>query len=107
MSLLAAELGVGTVIYNDIYDVSCKDIEILSNALGLKPDHIVCGDVDDLVSYLQEKSISINVIVSYDVLEHIYDVDSHLRIWGGCPVAFFELYMLRVQILRIHFMCVP
>ncbi|MBK8081612.1 MAG: hypothetical protein IPK25_15860 [Saprospiraceae bacterium] len=30
MSLLAAELGVGTVIYNDIYDVSCKDIEILS-----------------------------------------------------------------------------
>ncbi|MBK7523804.1 MAG: hypothetical protein IPI53_06485 [Saprospiraceae bacterium] len=91
MSLLAAELGVGTVIYNDIYDVSCKDIEILSNALGLKPDHIVCGDVDDLVSYLQEKSISINVIVSYDVLEHIYDVDSHFKNLGRLSGSVFRI----------------
>jgi hypothetical protein len=79
ISLLAIELGVGTVIYNDIYDVSCCDVGILCNALDLNMDHIVCGDVDELVSYLQEKSISINAIVSYDVLEHIYDVEAHFQ----------------------------
>lgn len=77
ISLLAKEIGIGTVVYNDIYDVSCKDVEILSNALVLTLDHIVCGDVDELASYLQESSIFIDAIVSYDVLEHIYDVESH------------------------------
>ena len=42
MSYLAAELGVGKIIYNDIYDVSCKDVECISSALGLHLQHIVC-----------------------------------------------------------------
>jgi 2-polyprenyl-3-methyl-5-hydroxy-6-metoxy-1,4-benzoquinol methylase len=79
ISFLAAEMGIGTVIYNDIYDVSCKDVRTLSNALELKVDHVVCGDVDELVSYLHGNSISINAITSYDVLEHIYDVEYHFR----------------------------
>lgn len=79
ISFLAAEMGIGTVIYNDIYDVSCTDVGSLSNALGLTLDHIVCGDIDELVSYLHENSISINAITSYDVLEHIYNVESHFR----------------------------
>jgi len=74
LSFLAAEMGIGTVIYNDIYDVSCTDVGSLSNALGLTLDHIVCGDVDELVSYLRENAISIDAITSYDVLEYIYDV---------------------------------
>jgi 2-polyprenyl-3-methyl-5-hydroxy-6-metoxy-1,4-benzoquinol methylase len=79
ISFLAVEMGIGTVIYNDIYDVSCMDVSRLSNILGLTLDHIVCGDVDELISYLRENSISINAIISYDVLEHIYDVESHFR----------------------------
>jgi 2-polyprenyl-3-methyl-5-hydroxy-6-metoxy-1,4-benzoquinol methylase len=79
ISFLAAEMGIGTVIYNDIYDVSCMDVRHLSNTLGLTLDHIVCGDVDELASYLHKNSISINAITSYDVLEHIYDVESHFR----------------------------
>jgi 2-polyprenyl-3-methyl-5-hydroxy-6-metoxy-1,4-benzoquinol methylase len=82
MSFLAAEMGIGTVIYTDIYDVSCKDVGILSTALGLTVDHIVCGDVDDLVSYLQRNRISIDAITSNDVLEHIYDVESHFKKLG-------------------------
>jgi len=31
MSFLAKEMGVKTVIYNDIYDVSCVDVRRLSN----------------------------------------------------------------------------
>ncbi len=79
ISFLAAEMGIGTVIYNDIYDVSCTDVGCLSNALGLKLDHIVCGDVGELVSDVQENSIHVNAITSYDVLEHIYDVESHFK----------------------------
>lgn len=82
ISYLAAEIGIGTVIYNDIYDVSCKDFECLSHILGLTLNHIVCGDVDVLVSYLQENAISIDAIISYDVLEHIYDVESHFKKLG-------------------------
>lgn len=79
ISFLAAEIGFGKIIYNDIYDVSCKDVEILAAALNFKLDGIVCGDVDSLVSYLDENSININAITSYDVLEHIYDVESHFQ----------------------------
>jgi len=70
-------LGIGNVIYVDIYDGSCNDVEILSNALGLPLDYIICGDVDDLISFVQDNQIIINLIASYDVLEHIYDVEDH------------------------------
>jgi hypothetical protein len=79
LSFLATEMGIGTVIYNDIYDVSCVDIGFISHALGLKLERIVCGDVDELISYLQANSISIHAITSYDVLEHIYDVEDHFK----------------------------
>ena len=46
-------------------------------------DHIVCGDVDGLVAYLKDNSIHINAITSYDVLEHIYDVESHFKKLGS------------------------
>ncbi|MBN2144894.1 MAG: methyltransferase domain-containing protein [Candidatus Aureabacteria bacterium] len=79
ISLLAAESGIRTVIYNDIYDVSCRDVRLLSHELGLKLDHIVCGDLDELISYLHKNSISVDAITSYDVLEHIYDVEYHFH----------------------------
>lgn len=85
ISLLAAEMGIGTVIYEDINEVSCRDAKHLSNALGLRLDHIVCGDIDDFVSYIQDNSISINAITSYDVLEHIYDVEYHFSRLGCLP----------------------
>lgn len=77
MSYFAKDLGIGTVIYNDIYDVSCSDVRVTSKALGLNVDHIVCGDVNDLIMYIKENNIKANVIVSYDVLEHIYNLNDH------------------------------
>jgi len=77
LSLFAKELGIGTVIYQDIYDVSCKDAMILANFLGRPLDHIVCGDVEDLVHYVRVNSIDVTGVVSFDVLEHIYDIESH------------------------------
>ena len=79
LSLLAKELGIGNVIYVDIYDGSCNDVKTLSNILGLPLDHIICGDVEDLISFVQDNSITVNSIASYDVLEHIYDVEGHFK----------------------------
>lgn len=79
LSLLAKEMRVGTVIYNDIYDVSCNDVRLISSALELPLDHIVCGDIDDMVLYVHKNMITVNVIASSEVLEHIYDVESHFR----------------------------
>lgn len=79
LSFLAKELGIGTVICNDIYDVSCRDVTRLSDALDLPLDHVVEGDVGDLVNHVQVKSLDVHAVVSYDVMEHIYDVESHFR----------------------------
>lgn len=92
LSLLAREAGIGTVIYNDIYDVSCRDMEILSEALDLQPDHIHCGDADDLVHDLRQKEIPVDALVSFDVLEHIYDVEKHFRTLTALPGSFRVVY---------------
>src|SRR5210317_1921987 len=44
ISILAKEMGIGVVIYNDIYEVSCADVGLLSQALGHELDHVICGD---------------------------------------------------------------
>jgi 2-polyprenyl-3-methyl-5-hydroxy-6-metoxy-1,4-benzoquinol methylase len=79
LSLLAKELGVGRVIYNDIYDVSCNDIKILAKETNLHIDDIVCGDIDDLITYLNKQSVSIQTICSNNVIEHIYDIEGYLK----------------------------
>ena len=79
LSLLAKELGIGTVIYNDIYDVSCRDAKVTGQATGIESDYYIGGDIDTLINFLQMNSISCNAIASYDVIEHIYDIDEFLR----------------------------
>lgn len=91
ISLLALETGVGNVVYNDIYDVSCVDVGLLSGHLGLSLNHVVCGDATELVSYLRENALSPDAITSYDVLEHIYDVESHFRTLGTLTDARFRV----------------
>lgn len=87
LAFLAKELGIGTVVYNDIYDVSCDDATRIANAIGLSLDHVVCGDVSELVAYLRRNDITVNAIASYDVLEHIYDVETHFREVASAPLA--------------------
>ncbi len=79
LSYLAKEIGIGTVIYIDIYDGSCNDVIQISTALNLPLNHIITGDVDDLVSYIQKNSLFVDAIASYDVLEHIYDLNDHFK----------------------------
>jgi hypothetical protein len=77
-SYLASELGIGTVIYTDIYDVSCRDALYFSSVLNLPLEHIVCGDLNELIVYVKDQQLSVNCIVSFDVIEHIYEIESHI-----------------------------
>jgi len=79
LSLLAKELKIGTVVYNDIYDVSCNDAKTLGQAIGNEADYYLQGDIDDAINCLKKDAIHINAIASYDVIEHIYDIVAFLR----------------------------
>lgn len=93
LSLLAKEIGIGTVIYNDIYDVSCHDARVIGLALEKQADGYVCGDMNDLLCYLNDQQLSIDAIASYDVIEHIYDIEGYFR----------KLYLLPSRKLNIAF----
>lgn len=77
-SLLAKEAGIGTVVYVDIYDVCCHDAQYVAQVLGLTADHYVNGEIDGLLSYLKDNKIKCDTLVSYDTIEHIYDIDDFL-----------------------------
>lgn len=92
LSLLAKELKIGTVIYNDIYDVSCNDAKILGQAIGNKSDYYLRGDIDDTIHFLKQNDVHINAISSYDVIEHIYDIKdffSKLHLLSSQPLNVF------------------
>jgi len=75
LSLLAKELGIGTVIYNDIYDVSCKDAKTIGNHIGISADFYVHGNIDELINFIKKSKFNCNAISSHDVIEHIYDIE--------------------------------
>lgn len=79
LSLLAKELNFGTVLYNDIYDISCQDAKTIGSSIGNQADHYILGDIDDIIIFFQKNYIECNSIVSYDVIEHIYDMGYFIK----------------------------
>lgn len=77
-SLLAKEVGFKTVVYNDIYDVSVEDARILSSETGQKIDQFVCGDARELVETIRQSGLQVDLICSFEVIEHIYDLKKWL-----------------------------
>jgi len=76
ISLLAAWLGFEKVTYSDTYKQSCDDFEVLSNKLGLKIHQIICGSIHELAT---QKHGFLDLIVSRDVVEHIYNPSEFLK----------------------------
>jgi hypothetical protein len=79
LSLLAKECKIGTVIYNDIYDVSARDAQLIAKSIGNQADYYIPGDIDTVIEFLIDKSINCNAIANYDVIEHIYDIEEFLK----------------------------
>ncbi len=74
LSYLAKEIGFKEIIYNDIYAVSVEDVKVIASNLDLNLDYYIHGDTDAFISEIQKNKIQPDVICSFDVLEHIYDV---------------------------------
>jgi 2-polyprenyl-3-methyl-5-hydroxy-6-metoxy-1,4-benzoquinol methylase len=73
LSYLAKEMGFKNVVYTDIYKVSANDAKVISEALKIKPDHFIAGDIDEFINQIKRLNLKPDVICSFDVLEHIYD----------------------------------
>ena len=93
LSLLAKELGTGTVAYSDIYDVSCTDAQLIAQAVHNEADHYIHGDVDAVIDFLRASAVSGAVVASYDVIEHIYDVEGFLAKLAELAEPPFRLVM--------------
>lgn len=93
LSLLAKEIGVGTVVYTNIYDVMCRDAHHIAKSIGLEADHYVAGGINELLNFLQEKRWSCDAMVSYDVLEQIYDLEEFLLKIPGLSSGYMVLAM--------------
>lgn len=79
LSVFAKMCGIGNVIYNDIYNVSCRDVVHTFNELKLKPDDIIEGDIKDIYTKIP---FQVDMIVSMDVIEHIYDLEGFFSVCG-------------------------
>ena len=94
MSILAKEAGVGKVIYNDIDYKFMQAAASIGTSVNAAADHYILGDVDTLIKE-HERSIrtTVDALVSYDVLEHIYDLDfffEKLCLSKCCPNLIFS-----------------
>jgi 2-polyprenyl-3-methyl-5-hydroxy-6-metoxy-1,4-benzoquinol methylase len=72
--LLAKMIGVKKIIYNDLLPAFATPAIAIDKALGYKMDEYIIGDTLSTCQQLQAKNIVCDVIVSRNVIEHIYDL---------------------------------
>ena len=75
LSYLAAALGFNKVVYNDLYEISVNDVKVVSQNLQLNIDEFIVGDIKQVTESINKSKIHPNLICSFDVLEHIYDIN--------------------------------
>lgn len=74
MFLLAKMIGIGCVVYNDYNPVNLKAGKSLCTALNISVDHFIVGDHTQTFQELIKMNISCDIILSRNVVEHIYDL---------------------------------
>lgn len=74
LSLIARKLGVGTVVHSEIFPTSSQDAQILVRAVGAKAGPFFLGDTHDFRREMDTAGLKADVIVNYDVLEHVYNL---------------------------------
>jgi 2-polyprenyl-3-methyl-5-hydroxy-6-metoxy-1,4-benzoquinol methylase len=74
--MLAKMIGCKKVVYNDFNSDWKYSAEKLADALLIKLDEYITGDIDQTVQALREKNIACDIIISRNVIEHIYKLDT-------------------------------
>jgi 2-polyprenyl-3-methyl-5-hydroxy-6-metoxy-1,4-benzoquinol methylase len=73
--LLAKMIGCKTVIYNDIIDDMKVGGKAIADYLNIPIDVYIAADHTKTIEILNQKGISCDIILSRNVVEHIYDLD--------------------------------
>jgi len=76
IGMVAKKAGIGQVIYNDIdqkFLDAARGIARIADALS---DHYLVGDIGPFIEQMDEFRPNVDMLISYDVLEHIYDLDA-------------------------------
>lgn len=77
--LLAAMIGCRKVIYNDILEDMVTSAHIICDYLEIPVDYFILGDHHTAVKELKGNNIQCDIILSRNVIEHIYDLDDFFR----------------------------
>jgi hypothetical protein len=81
LSLLAVKLGFLETIYSDIGTQMTSDAKAIGHAFGLPATHYIAGDLDTVARLLPCETDQNYVIVSSNVIEHVYDLNT---LWSAC-----------------------
>jgi 2-polyprenyl-3-methyl-5-hydroxy-6-metoxy-1,4-benzoquinol methylase len=99
-SMLARLGGIGTVIHQDLNPVVVNDASLIARALGIRVDHFVPGDMEELVAYVKTNNLQVNVFGSRNVIEHIYDLDQFFKQASQLPSQQLLLFMSTTANIR-------
>ncbi len=72
--LIAKLIGVKQVIYNDLMQDFATPAKAINDALGIPMDLYIVGDTLQACKNLKALNIQCDVIVSRNVIEHVYDL---------------------------------
>ncbi|MET0298235.1 MAG: class I SAM-dependent methyltransferase [Flavitalea sp.] len=73
--MLAKMIGCKTVVYNDHLEDWKTSALLIADALNIKIDEYIVGDIKDTLETLKQKNINCDIITSRNVIEHIYKLD--------------------------------
>lgn len=79
VSFLAKKLGIGTVVYCDIFDVSCRDARSIGGMISCEADYYITGEIFDLIKFLRREGLSCDIFASHDCIEHVYNIEKFLK----------------------------
>ncbi|PSK93897.1 hypothetical protein B0I18_10145 [Taibaiella chishuiensis] len=73
--LLASMIGCKTVVYNDIIPEMTEGARVMAEYLAIPISLFITGDHKETIRVLRDKHIECDIILSRNVVEHIYDLD--------------------------------
>ncbi len=77
--ILAKMIGVKKIIYNDLLPEFASPAIAIDKIFGIIMDEYIIGDTISTCEQLQQKNIVCDLIVSRNVLEHIYDLGTYFK----------------------------
>jgi SAM-dependent methyltransferase len=77
--ILAKMIGCKHVFYNDYDTTFAKMAKEIDGIFGIKMDDYIVGDSDITFKQMREKGYDLDIVVSRNVIEHIYDLKKYYQ----------------------------